>query len=352
MTTNGILHLLAYHRKDYDNSVLYIPNEQSRSTHDINHYVPSLSASFGLDLLPIEMLCAVLQFSDLHTISMLRLVNRRTKAAVEGFIPYKLITIHAPYILDVLTRTEVASHFTAVQVFDVLCSDSCAICGRFGAFLWIPGCIRCCIPCVRESQELMPMTQQDAKAAFGLSQKTLSKIPIVHTLPGIYALSNTPIQRRRRLLSRGTARKIAVELHGGEEGLISYTNSNNSRAKAVYDRRMAKRNATRSAFDSNGERNITIDDISRFLVTTRLPYFNSKLRSTQTGLSCKGCQAAVEASSKQLLPYVQFRALFDMRDRTFTEDKFLDHFSICTEAQRMWAEHHSTNGGILSCQRE
>ena len=187
------------------------------------------------------------------------------------------------------------------------------------------------------------MTQQDAKAVFGLSQQALSKIPIVHTLPGIYTLSDTPYKRRRWLLSRGTTRKIAVEIHGGEEGL-----TNNLRAKAVYDQRMAKRNATRSAFDSSGERNITIDDISRFLVTTRLPYFNSELRSTQTGLSCKGCQAAVEAGSNQVLSYVQHIALFDMRDRTYTEDKFLDHFAICTKAQRMWAEHHSIKSTVLS----
>jgi hypothetical protein len=300
---HDILRLLSYHRKDYDDSVLSIHNEHNRSTHNINHY-PILSASVGLDLLPIEMLCAVLRFSDLHTLSVLRLVNRRTKAVVEEFIPYKLIIVHAPYVLDALTRTEVASHFTAVQVFDVLCSDSCAICGGFGAFLWIPGCIRCCIPCVRESQELMPMTRRDAKAAFGLSEKALSKIPIVHTLPGIYGFSPTAvIHRRRWLLSRGAAREIAVEVHGGEEGLISYINSNTSRAKAAYDQRVVKRNAARSAYDSKGERNITIDNISRFLVTTRHPYFNSELRSTQTGFSCKGCQAALEASSKQMLSY-------------------------------------------------
>ena len=192
------------------------------------------------------------------------------------------------------------------------------------------------------------MTQQDAKAVFGLSQQALSKIPIVHTLPGIYTLSDTPYKRGRWLLSRGTARKIAVEIHGGEEGLTTFVNSNNSRAKAAYDQRMAKRDAKRSAFDSNGERNVTIDDISRFLVTTRLPYFNSELRSTQTGLSCKGCQAAVEAGSNQVLSYVQHIALFDMRDRTYTEDKFLDHFAICTKAQRMWAEHHSIKGRVLS----
>jgi hypothetical protein len=148
---------------------------------------PSLFGS-GLDLLPIELLSVVLQFSDLHTlqVSTLRLVNRRTKTVVEEFIPYKLIIIHAPFLLDVLTRTGVASHFTAVQVFDALCSDSCVICGRFGEFMWIPDCIRCCIPCVQASRELM--TKRDAKAAFGLSGKAISKVPIVHTLPGTYTL--------------------------------------------------------------------------------------------------------------------------------------------------------------------
>lgn len=190
------------------------------------------------------------------------------------------------------------------------------------------------------------MTQRDAMAAFGLSKKELSRVPIVHTLPGVYTLSHTPYQRRRWLLSRGTAREIAVKVHGGEEGLISYINSNTSRAKAAYDQRVAKRNATRSACDSKGERNITIDDISRFLVTTRLPYFNPELRSTQTGLSCKGCQAALEASLKQVLSYAQHQALLDKRDRTFTEDMFLDHFAMCMEAQRMWAEHYGINGKV------
>lgn len=81
---HDIFHLLAYHRKDYDNSVLSIHNEQTRLTHNINHS-PILSASVGLNLLPVEMLSAVLRFSDLNTLSTLRLVNRRTKIIVEGF---------------------------------------------------------------------------------------------------------------------------------------------------------------------------------------------------------------------------------------------------------------------------
>jgi hypothetical protein len=68
----------------------------------------------------------------------------------------------------------------------------------------------------------MPMTERDAKAAFGLSKKALVNVPIVHTLPGVYTLSQVAYRRRRRLLSRRRAREIAVEVHGGEEGLISF----------------------------------------------------------------------------------------------------------------------------------
>ena len=70
---------------------------------------------------------------------------------------------------------------------------------------------------------------------------------------------------RERLLSRGTAREIAVGVHEEEEGLISslYVNSNSNR------------NATRSCFDL--KETLPFDDISRFLVTTCLSYFRVAL---------------------------------------------------------------------------
>ncbi|KIJ36927.1 hypothetical protein M422DRAFT_33978 [Sphaerobolus stellatus SS14] len=69
-----------------------------------------------------------------------------------------------------------------MQVFDTFCSGVCFVCGKFGAFLWIPECIRCCIPCVREPHELPHMSEWDAKVAFGLTPNTLSKFPIVKYL--------------------------------------------------------------------------------------------------------------------------------------------------------------------------
>ena len=99
-----------------------------------------------------------------------------------------------------------------------------------------------------------------------------------------------------------------AKYRAGQEGLISCVNSNTSRAN-----------------------------------------LNPELRSTQTSLPCKGCQDAVEASSEQVLSYAQYQALFDIRNRTFTEDIFStisQHAVLCTEAQRMWTEHHGTNGRV------
>lgn len=350
MSRHEILRLLAYHRNDYDSSVLCILSERNPSRmHAVDSaHRPSLSDLGGLDVLPVETLDTVLRVSDLRTLLTLRLVNRQAKAVVETFTPYKHILTHTPHVVDIFTRTGVASHFTAVQVFDALGSDSCTICGRFGAFLWVPDCIRCCLPCVRVSPELMPMTERDAGAAFGLSRKALSTIPIMHTLPGVYTLSEIPYKRRRRLLSRKRAREVAVEVHGGEEGLVSYINSNTSPAKIAYDQRVAKWNATRSCFGPNREINNTIDHVSRFLVTIHLPFFSSESRSTETGLSCKGCQAALERGLKQVLSSVQVDTLLDRRDRTFTEEMFLNHLAVCTDAQRMWAEYHTSNGRASS----
>ena len=229
-----MIRLLGYHLMD-PLIIKRFPDGRNRTTHgvDVRHHSPAILFTLGdLDVLPIEMLNAALQFSDLHTLSEFSHVNRQAKEVVDGFIPYKLIKTLAPHLLVVLTRTEVVSHFTVGQVVDVLCSKSCSICGRFGTYLWIPDCIRCCFSCLHYSPNLMPMSKKDAKAAFGLSERELSKVPIMYTLPGRYTPHCGLYKRRRWLLSRETARNIALEIHGGEEGLNSYINSNTSRARA------------------------------------------------------------------------------------------------------------------------
>jgi hypothetical protein len=164
---------------------------------------------------------------------------------------------------------------------------------------------------------------------------------LAHTLS-----DKRPNQRRWRLLSRARAREVALEVHGGEEGLSSYISQTKQRTTYVWLSGMP-RDLILTLTTTELTTSLRLTTIRRFLATTRLPYLNPKSRSTETGLSCKGCQAALErrfrvGASQNLNIHV----LLDMRDRTFTKDMFLDHFAICTDAQRMWAEFQGTNGRV------
>ena len=186
------------------------------------------------------------------------------------------------------------------------------------------------------------MSKQDAKAAFGLSERALSKVPIVHTLPGRYSPRCANLYNWRRwLLSHETARNIALEIHGGEEGLNSYINSNASRAraKAAYDQRVANRNALNRFDVDDSPLALLQGDVCRYMVTTHLPYFDTKSRLvTQTSLSCKGCVLAYYYTPRT--SDAQRHALADRWNRTYTEDMFLDHLKTCRETQRFWAKRH------------
>lgn len=159
----------------------------------------------NLEVLAIELLNAVLQYSHLSSVLTFRLLNKRARGVVDASVPYKHILLNAPCIIKALVITGVSSYFTVDHIFRTFTTPNCQVCGKFGAFLWIPECIRCCIPCVRESPELLPMTECDAKAAFGLTKRTISDVPVMVSLPGTYTLSDPPQKRTRRLLSRKRA---------------------------------------------------------------------------------------------------------------------------------------------------
>ena len=66
----------------------------------------------------------------------------------------------------------------------------------------------------------MSMTKKDAMAAFDLCKMVLSKIPIGHTLSGIYNLTQVPSQQRQWLLSWGRAHGVTFKVYSRwEKGL-------------------------------------------------------------------------------------------------------------------------------------
>jgi len=327
-----ILRVLTYHPRIFDSSVLSepIPSKTQRRlrANIIVHFdSPSTFATLGdLNPFPIELLNEILRYSNLYTISMFSLLNRQARTIVRASFPYKHLWSHAPRALVALIRTGASHCFTVDEVFQAFCSPSCRICGNFGAFLWIPECIRCCFLCLRRSPKLMPMGESRARAVFGLTKKSLAKVPIVTTLPGTY--SSKYYIMRRRLLSRATALQVATMTHGGGQRLAKYIESKMSHAEATSERQNA----------ATG----TVDHITRFMVTIPFPYFDPTSRTTHIGLACKGCKRASDKSYRMnKLTVDMSSALRNRRDWSYTEMGFFEHLEHCREAQRLWRKKTS-----------
>jgi hypothetical protein len=73
--------------------------------------------------------------------------------------------------------------------------------------------------------------------------------------------------------------------------------------------------------------------LSYMMMTTPLPYLDTKGGGTQNGISCIGCQIAfVEAT---LIQRTEGRVT-PQRNRVYTHEKFMEHFQRCPQAQSLW----------------
>jgi len=229
-----------------------------------------------------------------------------------SFNHYKLILLKAPQAVAALEKTGIASHFSVDDLFHTLSTPSCHVCGQFGTYRWIPECVRCCFPCMTKP-ELLPMTERDARAAFGLTKSGF----IMATLPAIYTSFQRPYCRKRYLLSRERARQAAVVIHGGEEELAEYVNNGTSNAKIAYDQRVVKRGRG-------------VNDPTRFMSVVPLPCLDSSSRITRAGLACQGCHYRTRGRNTH--------------PQTYTTKGIFEHFNKCSSARRLWKAHRKMTG--------
>ncbi|PPR02901.1 hypothetical protein CVT26_009749 [Gymnopilus dilepis] len=321
--------------------ISYQPHDQYRA--GITLSKPSLDAEFepptaslgNLKVLPVEIFDWVIKYATMHAASSLRTVNRQTRLLVDASLPYKHIISSAPHIGATLVRTGVAPHFTVEEVFWILTHPACRVCGNFGMYLWILDLERCCFTCLKEDPNLMPMTEKDARAAFGLTAGQMSQIPVVVSLPGKYKAFGVMRRRTGKFVSRVRARQLGLAIHGDEDGLSNYFTSSNSKAKAAYDKKAVQRSKP-MAYDSHGRVNNTLNSVERYLVSVHLPYLDLKTYTTKMGLACSGCQFAVNRRSALSFTSVEMEALMRCRDCAYTEAGIIDHFKECADAQALW----------------
>ena len=130
------------------------------------------------------------------------------------------VRTHAPDALRALLSTGAANHFSVVDVKRALRRTECASCGeRFGAYLYLLECRRCCWRCLSTSRELLPVVKDAVERLYAVEAWVMDALPSVRSLPGVYG----PRYRRRpnvrsknhkriELVANGAARKAGGKI--------------------------------------------------------------------------------------------------------------------------------------------
>ncbi|KIP11221.1 hypothetical protein PHLGIDRAFT_160143 [Phlebiopsis gigantea 11061_1 CR5-6] len=305
-------------------------------------------------ILPVESLHEILGHCSIYTLVTFRLVCENSKRLVDTLLPYGRLVVAAPALLATLLRTKCATFFTAYDVYHVLTNPACFSCGRFGAFMYLVECARCCAWCLRYSPKTMPMTLAEAKSVFKLTDKQLAngQIPVVSSLPGRRVIRVGGRERDYKtvkLVSGDHARLFALFTHGNEQALAELIASGTSRTHENYRQRQhAKALLTDQNTEAYVRNNPTREHRYRFLASTHLPYvpaFNPT-PTIEWGVCCQGCQDAfANALAADTLRGDRGWALTRRRDTEYTVAEFLQHVTTCPETQTKLQNSQITKAG-------
>ncbi|PWY85818.1 hypothetical protein BO94DRAFT_566542 [Aspergillus sclerotioniger CBS 115572] len=280
---SNIIRTASYHRCDFDLAVIRTNPEDHRPvrTSLVEDIHITYSCLGKLEILPLEIVHQICLLLDIWSLFRFRQVNRRARQAVSAINSYKVVVSHALEALCITLRTNIATWFLLSDLFDVLCTMNCHFCGAFGGFIFLLSFRRCCFSCIRADALPCVLALSDVKHRIKRrSGRVCSMMPTVRTLPGIYSMAETVRKRRTEI-------------------------------RALPERRV----------------------LLPYMVTTSLPYFDHKRGVVQRGISCSGCQVALEKALRS--SRVESGACA-MRDKVYSHNEFLHHLKACQEAQNLW----------------
>ncbi|KAH7054336.1 hypothetical protein B0J12DRAFT_450411 [Macrophomina phaseolina] len=306
----AIVRVTAYHRKDFDLAVVWFPpREHAKVAVSISSAFRDPTTTLGhLDRLPLELVNEICLRLDMASIFHFWQTNLRARQIVDSLHEYQIVATSALNCLCALLRTGSASRVILSNFYQRLCEQTCSVCGdRYGDLISLLTWTRCCSTCLRKrAPELRVATAATVRRILRLSKELVEKLPSLTTLPGVFSMDEKP-------------RKARVKVVDAQSALSAYYKGN-SGSGPMLDR-------------------ISRPDLE-FMVCCALPSYNPRTKRIQNGVSCAGCQVAVEDG----IDPSGADWLFDFRDMVYSIDGFLKHFEWCEQAQHLWTS--STCGTI------
>lgn len=274
----------------------------------LQQHATSPTSIGNLEVLPLGIIHAVLSIIDLQSLTTFRAVSWHARALVDSLPTYAVIIHHTSDTLRALLSTRMAVHFTAQDIFEALCGQSCC-CGQFGPFLDLFTARRRCLPCVINSEDLLSTKASLVTARFGLSAKKMCTLPSLLSLPGEYGEGKKRCSQRVFLV-RACSINNAVQMNQHDKSAGSpLPTITQVRATPAFRKLLQQ--------DSGGLNSY------RFMPMIRFPSLDRKTRSLEWGVSCQGCR---------LGPRHEKRGYYDW-NAVYSVTGYLGHFERCEVSQ-------------------
>lgn len=300
---DAIIRTTTYHRKDYCLSMIwYSPREHAE-------ILPSIATSFqrtsdlglgSLDRLPLELVLGIFYRLDLHSLLKFRQISLRARRMVDSLTQYQRVISYGLNLLCALLRTGFAMEITLLDLYDALCTKCCTHCGEFAGFINLFTWRRYCFKCFQESPETQVRTLTSVRKHLQLTKPELKHLKTFKALPGTYSMNETVQKARIAIVSLYQATLICGRT-----------------SPELTDLKQTGFNETHKF---------------NFMGSCALPYYDKETDTVDHGVSCAGCQ---EAINKDIItPRVEWG--YEARDKVYGRDSFLEHFKWCEQAQILW----------------
>ncbi|KAI9878987.1 MAG: hypothetical protein M1830_009916 [Pleopsidium flavum] len=296
----------------------------------------AFSATLGeLNRLPLELVQAILLKLDLQSLTTFRSVNHRARHVVDYLPLYKEVVTYAKDALRALLALNLAKYFTTAQLYDALRSEDCTLCGGFGGWINFLGCHRCCLSCIHEAKELLPLSYVRAKISFGLKHESLQQVPQFEAQPGFYTHNRQKALGQNTFVDQRTAMQIGISTHGGIEKMEKFASQQlnpwiagvHCVADNLHGREALLDLLTEELRDGHDQKS---KDPRRFLAIRAFPSLNSSTKSLERGVSCNECRSSFEYD------YPANQEASRLFNRLYSKAGYLRHLENCELSQKRW----------------
>ncbi|KAF5005918.1 hypothetical protein FDECE_7676 [Fusarium decemcellulare] len=312
---DAIVRTTAYSREDFRRAVISFPHgehEGIRSSIATSFRQLSVEAEpSALERLPLELLRNIIFLLDIGSVFAFRQASVGCRVTVDSLKEYQLSVSHGLDLFCALLRTRLALTVSLPDFYSALSTKACALCGRFAGFISLLTWTRCCFRCVECALETQARPLSYLKRMLRLTKAQIAQLTTFKTLPGAYTVSGTSCKSRIIVASVDQAEIIS----GWQLGRQLWREPD-------------------QPVEVGGDKKYN------FMSTCVLPYHDARTGKVEQGVSCAGCQLALE---KSIIGARDETWALEASNKMYSQDDFLDHFRWCEQAQRLWISSEQGN---------